>query len=124
MSESPRFANPKRTRYEDDVYQTRENRSKPRVSVFPILAAPISEIMAAELAYQERRKRPDGLFTVEQVQRIVRDTVEARDRQLRDEYDQTLYRVLQEHHDTFSRFQQDYIRRFAAHSAHAESYIS
>lgn len=64
----------------------------------------------------KRKRTKDGeageeLFTMDQVRRIVEDTVQQREAALRREYDRKLNTLLQEQFDNFTRFSQDYISR-------------
>lgn len=131
LSENPRQGKRART----DVSQTAVGmqsslgeRTPPRSTQFRP-----REFNAEPLIQESKRKRPkldalraDGetLFTLEQVRKVVRDAVNLRDRQLREEYDTKLQNLLQEQFDNFTTFNQDYVSRMLRNSKHADEYIS
>ncbi len=106
----------------------------PGISVFrPTRSVDLDELMVSELTYQTQRtakRQKHGsiddriLFTAKQVERIVRDALNTREEQLRDEYDQILHNLLQEQFENSSRFNQDCVRRAGLQSHHTEEYIS
>ena len=53
----------------------------------------------------------EPLFTLDQVQNIVRHAVDQKEAQLREQYDQVLQAKLQEQYASFAKFNEDYLSR-------------